>query len=197
MEYRACLVSKPIWYAETKITAKYLCQGYDKDSLRKIVIDDNIYETHAEYRAIEILNTVTLRLSRLPKELISEIAFGDVVQSKILVLISVLMSDRLFFEFMYDVFQDKITIGDLIISNRDLDDFFENKKHQSEAVEKWTPRTIQKLRQAYMRILCDTNLISSSVPPRKITVPLISPENVNILKANHLDAYLLAIGVDS
>jgi len=197
MEYRASLVSKPIWYLETKKTAQYLSQGYDKESLRKRVIEDNLYETRADYRAIEILTTITTRLNKLPKELLLEIASGDVLQSKILVLISIMMNDKLFFEFMYDVFQDKIAIGEYIITNRDLEKFFENKALQSDAVKNWSAKTIQKLKQSYMKILYDANIISSSLPPRNIIVPIIHENIVDILKKNNMDAYLRAIRGDS
>lgn len=58
MEYSAGMVSKPFWYLETKKTAKYLLEGLEKDIIKNLVINDNIYQTPTDYRATQVFNTV-------------------------------------------------------------------------------------------------------------------------------------------
>lgn len=69
MNYSAGMVSKPFWYIETKKTAKYLLEGFDKDSIKNLTITENIYQTSKQYRAIEIFNMVYKRLNSLDKVL--------------------------------------------------------------------------------------------------------------------------------
>ena len=52
-------------------------------------------------------------------------------------------TDRLFFEFMYEVFRNKIILGDYSFKDRDINIFFQDKKSQSEIVDNWADSTVQ------------------------------------------------------
>ena len=56
MEYSAGLTSKLFWLQESRKTASYIADGYDKNRIRDIAWSENIYQVKAEYRAYEVLN---------------------------------------------------------------------------------------------------------------------------------------------
>ena len=196
MEYSASLVSKPFWYLETKLTAGYLAEGYTKESLKKLVIEENLYQTQTEYRAVEMLDTITRRLGCLPRSLITEVANGDVVLSKILVLIALMRSDELFFEFVYEVVREKILIGENCLTNIDLDKFFEYKATQSEKVANWSAKTISNLKHAYVKMLFEANILMTNRNPRPISAPILDSRIEDVLRENQMDMYLAAITGD-
>lgn len=60
MEYSAGLTSKLFWLQESRKTASYIADGYDKNRIRDIAWSENIYQVKAEYRAYEVLNIITI-----------------------------------------------------------------------------------------------------------------------------------------
>ena len=72
MEYSAGLTSKLFWLQESRKTASYIADGYDKNRIRDIAWSENIYQVKAEYRAYEVLNGTYRRVSLLPKDVLKE-----------------------------------------------------------------------------------------------------------------------------
>ena len=88
----------------------------------------------AEYRAYEVLNGTYRRVSALPEKVLQAFITCDVETAKILNLIAILMDSRLFFEFLREVYNEKIRLGEKEITDRDLSVFFADKAMQSEVV---------------------------------------------------------------
>ena len=137
-EYSAGLTSKLFWLQEAKKTASLVLEGKDKADIKKIAWSENIYQVKAEYRAIEVLNGTYRRVEQLPQEVLSLFVACDIETAKIINLISILMDSRLFFEFMHEVYEEKIRLGEKEITDRDLNVFFDDKAMQSEVVAGWT-----------------------------------------------------------
>lgn len=83
---------------------------------------------------------------------------SDLQTQKLINLIAVLKVDRLFFEFIYEVYREKSILGVLNNEEADVNIFFNNKEIQNEDVANWTDATMKKLRSAYMNFMVDTNL---------------------------------------
>lgn len=193
MEYTASLVSKPFWYLESRETAKYILNGYDRDALKKTAVEENIYQVNAEYRIVEIVNTTYARLTTLPPELIRIVAEGDRPTAKALLLLSIMKSDRLFFEFMYEVFRVKMHLHDFLITVKDLNAFFSYKATQSEKVAGWSDASVKKLKSAYMRLLFLAELATETKEGWMIQRPLIDSSIQALLESNGMKPYLSAL----
>ena len=192
MEYSAGMVSRPFWYMEAKKTAKYLLDGLDRNTIKNIVISENIYQAPTEYRATQAFNAVYTRLKSLDEVLLSSIVSADVATSKVLVTISIMKSDQLFFEFMYEVFREKLILGDYTLRDRDINAFWANKKAQSEIVAGWTEATIERLKQCYTRILYEAGLTASSAGERRITPVTLDYRLCQHMRDHNMSPYLLA-----
>ena len=192
MKYSAGMVSRPFWYVEEKKTAKYLLEGLDKNTIKNLVITENIYQAPTEYRAIQIFNTVYKRLTSLDESLLFNIVNSDVATSKIIALFSIMKTDELFFEFMYEVFREKLILGDYMLRDRDVNVFFSNKKTQSDIITKWTDYTIEKLKRCYTRVLYEAGLIVNNSRDRKI-VPVNLDYKICQHMQNDMSVYLNAV----
>lgn len=117
--YSAGLTSKLFWLQESRKTAGYILDGYSKVDIRKIAWEENIYQVKAEYRAYEILNGTYRRVSALPEAVLRAFTTCDVETAKILNLIAILMDSRLFFEFLHEVYDEKLRLGEKDITDRD------------------------------------------------------------------------------
>ena len=195
-EYSAGLTSKLFWLQEAKKTASLVLEGKDKADIKKIAWSENIYQVKAEYRAIEVLNGTYRRVEQLPQEVLSLFVACDIETAKIINLISILMDSRLFFEFMQEVYEEKIRLGEKEITDRDLNVFFDDKAMQSEVVAGWTDIAVKKLKQCFCRMLFEAGLITDSKKPRLIHQVHIDYRTADILKKNGLDTYLSAITGD-
>ena len=111
MEYSAGLTSKLFWLQESRKTAVYIREGLSKADIRKIAWEENIYQVKAEYRAYEVLNGTYRRVSALPEAVLQAFITCDVETAKILNLIAILMDSRLFFEFLHEIYDEKIRLG--------------------------------------------------------------------------------------
>lgn len=193
MEYSAGMTSRPFWYIESKKTAKYMLVGLDKEAIRKKVIDENIYQAPSKERADHMFNSIYRRLISLDTFLINKIAFSDVLTSKVMLMFGIMKTDRLFFEFMYEIFREKLLLGDYLIKDRDINVFFSSKVTQSDVIAKWTENTIRKMKSSYMRILFEVGLIISSSEERKITPISLDYKISEHLKESGMAAYLYSV----
>ena len=193
MEYSAGLTSKLFWLQEAKKTATYILQGYDKAAIKEIAWEENIYQVKAEYRAYEVLNGTFRRMELLPKDVLNEFISCNIETAKIINLISILLDSRLFFEFMFEVYDEKIWLGEKEITDRDLNVFFDKKIEQSETVAGWTETAIKKLKQCFTRMLFEAGLLESSSKPRIIRQAHIDYRLEELLNKNDLEIYQKAI----
>lgn len=194
MEYSAGLTSKLFWLQEARKTAMYMIEGHNKVMIKSIAWEENIYQVKAEYRAYEVLNGTYRRLSLLPEQVLKEFVSCDIEMAKLLNLVSILLDSRLFFEFMHEVYAEKLRLGEKEITDRDLNLFFDSKIEQSEVVAKWTETAVKKLKQCFTRMLFEAGILESSAKPRVLKPVYINSKLEHLLKENGLEAYLYALG---
>lgn len=193
MEYSAGLTSKLFWLQESRKTASYIVDGYDKNQIRDIAWSENIYQVKAEYRAYEVLNGTYRRVTLLPDDVLKEFVTCDIETAKILNLIAILMDSRLFFEFMHEVYDEKLRLGEKEISDRDLNVFFSDKAMQSDVVAGWTEAAVKKLKQCMTRMMFEAGIIENSAKPRTIKPIHINYRTEELLRANGLGEYLRVV----
>lgn len=193
MKYSAGLISKSYWYLESKKTAQYMLEGLNRKEIVSLAINENIYQVDTEYRSKNIANALYTRLNSLPQVILEAIVNSDIATSKILVLISIMKTDRLFFEFMHEVYRNKILLGNLSLTDRDFNVFFLEKKVQSEVVEGWVEQTIKKLQSRYLTVLTHSGVLKIDNEKKSISVPFIDYRVKKSIIDNDLEPYLFAI----
>ncbi|MDR0912203.1 MAG: DUF1819 family protein [Methanobrevibacter sp.] len=193
MKYSSGLTKKPFLYLETKKTAKYILSDFKREDIIKIAIEKNIYQVENENRSKVIGNACVSRLNSLPRIIIEDIINTDINTSKILVLIAIMKTDRLFFEFMHEIFRNKIILGDLTLNDKDLNIFFDDKALQSETIANWEESTIKRLKKDFIRLLRNAGVISDNTKFHEIIVPLIDLNVEKDLINNDLSSFLYGV----
>ena len=193
MEYKSTIKSRPYLDKETKKASSLVNEGLDVDNLKENSLQDNIFQLESEARKKEVASIITARLKDLDKQIIYNIENSNVETSKILVLYAILKTDRLFFEFINEVYKEKILLKDLFIKDKDFNVFFQNKREQSEKVASWSDYTFKKLKQVYIRILFESGLIVNQKGDREIKIPIIESEVKDYLYSIGDGVYLNAI----
>lgn len=190
LEYKSTIKSKPFLYKEMKKAAELMNQGFKDFEIKDMSRNDNIFQVNTEARKSEIASIVIQRLKAIDDFLVEKIVNGEIGTSKQIVVYSIMKTDRLFFEFMYEVFREKILMGDSTLQDKDFDIFFSRKKEQSKKVDSWTNYTFYKLKQVYIRILFEAGFIKGRKRDRVIVKPIIEEELVQHLKKIGDEKYL-------
>lgn len=181
LPYRSTIKSRSLFFVETRKLTDLILKGLNDAELKKIIIDENLFQVHSETRRKEIARTIKLRLQSLDLFLQRHIVTDNIETSKSIILYSIMKTDRLFTEFMHEVIYEKSVIRQNQFKNIDIDRFFESKKQQSKTVNSWADSTIYKLKQVYKTILTDAGFIQRRNNYYEITLPIINP-----LIANHI-----------
>ena len=147
-------------------------EGKREDEIKKLCIEENLFGTTNEYRAKRIYGYIWNRVKHLDGKIIELFNESDLSTQKIINLIAIMRCDRLFFEFIYEVYREKNILGTLTIEDRDANIFFRNKEVQNENIAKWTDRTKKRLKSCYFNYLIDANLITIKDKKKYITPPI-------------------------
>ena len=193
MKYSAGIVSSSFWFMESRKVAELMLNGYSKDEILNVALEDNIFQVETERRVRDITNTTYRRLKSFPEEVLEYFIRVDVNSAKIFVLISILKNDKLFFEFMYEVFREHIILGDLTLKNKDFEIFFDNKSYQSDIVSGWVDETKGRIKRGYINMLSEAGVLDISDKERIILLPFVDLRFKDILIKNELGTYLYAI----
>ena len=195
LKYSSGIKSKPFLYVEFKKAAELMLENPEHSikDLKKKTVEENIFQFDSTNRKKEVASAVFKRLQVLDDYLIDKLLNGAIDTGKQITIYSILKTDRLFFEFMNEIYKDKYQVRDPYLSDKDFNVFFQHKAEQSERVAKWVDYTYYKLKQVYIRILFEANFIKDQ-DEREINKPLISPEIkdhlINIGDKVYLEAML-------
>lgn len=191
--YSAGLTHEIFWLQESRKTAELILEGKTRAEIKEIAWEENIYQVRAEYRAIEVLNATYRRMKDMPEDVLKLFITCDVTNAKLINLIAILKDSRIFFEFMYEVFDEKIRLGDLEITDRDLNEFMRTKGEQDESVSGWSDSAQYKIKQVMCRMLHEADLLESTKNPRKIRPAFVNFILAEALKKNDMEIYLNVI----
>lgn len=192
MEYSAGMVSQVFAFLESKKLAELLNQGMSKEEAWKEVEENNLFQLRNATRLRRTFNYVYNRLASLPEESLKLLPVLDADSAKILVLLSIMKTDLLFFEFVYEVYRGKVLLGEKTIENRDINGFFDEKAIQSDAVSHWSEAGIQKLKNCYIKNLVDAGVLTDT-KTKTINPVIINYKLEELLKANGMGTYLRVV----
>lgn len=192
-KYTSILKSRPYFYLELKKGAQLKIQGISDDEIKNKAIEENIFNVNKEARKREIASTVINRINEMDEYILDKIVNGSLQTSKQLAIYGILKTDKLFYEFMKEVYKEKILLKDLILTDKDFNIFFRRKVEQSEQIAEWKDYTFYKLKQVYKRILVEAGFINNSEKDIKIVPQIMELDVVSHLKSIGELPYLEAI----
>ena len=192
-KYSAGLVSQSFWFIEFKKIAFMLKEGKNKEEIKKICLDNNLLGAVKEYRAKRMYAYIINRINRLDDELLDLFVCSDLSTQKLINLICILRGDRLFTEFLYEVYREKIMLGYTQIEDKDLNVFFNDKANQNEDINSWVDSTKKRLKGIYVNYMVDANLLYVENKNKIITVPIIDTKLERYLLHNNEEILLKAL----
>ena len=193
-KYSAGIMAQAFWFNEFKQYLNLIKNGYSTDELKKEVIEDNLFGAPNEYRAKRMYGYISNRANALEDNLLNLFFSSDLATQKIINLIAVIRKDRLFFEFLYEVYREKIIIGEEKLDLADGKTFFNHKETQDDSLAEWKDATKRRVQSAYFNFMTEANLLrSEGQKDYTITPPLLDIALERYLQANGETAIFKAI----
>lgn len=159
-EYSAKLTGESFLLYEFKIIAKLKREGFSDKDIRKIVLEENLFQYKFKSSITRRLTPLLQRVNVLDNTLIDILIDDPLVDGVVINLYSIMKNDRLFFEFMNEVVKEKLQNNSEIIEKKDINIYFEHKAEQNEEITKWSDATIQKLKQVIKKILSEAKILN-------------------------------------
>lgn len=185
-EYSAGAVKLSFWFMEFRKVAGLLNKGKTLDDIKKLNSEENIFGAPTKDRAEKIMNTIANRMNCIPSSFLGIFTDSDIATQKLFVLASILASDTLFFDFVYEVIREKMILGSNEFSDSDVRIFFRNKQVQDEKVASWTDATIARLGTSYKTMLFEAGMTDRGKTIRKVNKPILDPVFAHWLDDNGL-----------
>ena len=173
LPYSAGLMSQSCWFIEFRKIVSLIAAGKTDDEIKAECLDNNMLGAPKEYRAKRMYGYLINRSKMMDDELIQMFMEGDLETQKQINLIAILRGDRLFFEFVYEVYREKAILGQKLLEDSDINVFFRNKDNQSDTVEQWNAGTKKRLKSSYLTCMADAGLIRVEKKTRYITPPIV------------------------
>ena len=193
--YSAGLMSQSFWFLEFKRVVFAVNEGVSSEDIKKKCIDENWFGAVNSYRAKRMYGYIINRVNSMDKKLIDIFLTSDVSTQKLINLVCIMKLDRLFFEFIYEVYRDKLILGCDEISTSDIASFFVNKANQNDDISAWKESTIKHLKSTYMNFLTESGLVSEkngNKSIKQITPPLLDTNLESFLSDNNGTAVINA-----
>ena len=176
LEYSTTIKTLPYLYIETIKAGRLLLEGHTEEKIKEMAMQENIFQVKNEGRKKDIAAAVLKRLAKLGTYLLEKLINGSSEFGKPLVIYTIMKTDRLFFEFMDEVYKDKLVLSDPYITDADFRIFFQKKAEQSQKIASWQDYTFYKLQQVYTRILFEAGMVKKEKTRLEILRPIIIPE---------------------
>lgn len=192
-EYSAGMVKLSFWFSEYKKVINLLNSGMTLNEIKTLNKNENIFLAPTEARSIQIFNTVSMRVKALDSYFYSLFEECDISNQKLIALIAVMESDTLFFDFVYEVYREKLIIGLDEITGSDISIFFKDKQIQNERVAKWTDYTLTQLGNCYKTMLMEAGILERATGTRKIQKPIMDRSLEAKLKETGMEQTLSAL----
>lgn len=159
LEYSAANVSKGFWFNEFRKYNELFQEGRTEKEIRQLQKEENVFLAPSESYGTKKVGEVARRTRTLPEELIKLFFNMDVANQKIINLLGIMMTDRLFFEYIYEVYRQNLIMGSEDFEDSGVRIFFRNKSEQSEKVNNFSDAAKKRLARAYKTYLKEANLL--------------------------------------
>jgi hypothetical protein len=151
---------------------------------------ENLVNVKSAYRRKTIFNAIAARIEAIPQNFIELFGKTDISTQKLIAVVAVMAVESLFYDFMYEVYREKLIMGYKTMTASDFTQFFINKQLQDEKVAKWTDITFNRLGRAYRNVLLKSSLIKNQKKNEWIVEkPVINRQLVDALYKTKMEVF--------
>ena len=167
----------PFLFLEIKKGCRLYLENKLIDEIYQYTMEENTFQTTSIKRKQEFSSFVCKRLGALDSYLVREISQSGSEIGRLLCLYALMKTDALFFEFMYEVYQQKLVLRQDYIESSEMLAFIREKSMESEIVANWSDATVKRLLSGYRNSMVEGGVASKEKSKLKVT-PAYLPEHI-------------------
>lgn len=183
-KYRTALMNRPFMYIESKRIAEMMLQGKTEEERRYEAIELNAIQMPSLDRRKTSYKEISHRLSFLDEHLLEKFISSDADTSKAILAFAILQSDQLYYEFMREIYLEKILLLQKDLAKKEVINFLYKKGEQSEVVAKWADATKERLAVGFIQMMRESGFIVSNHEEHQVKRPLINQGVREYLRKN-------------
>ena len=189
-EYSAGIVSKGFWFLEFKKFLEFLENGKNEIEIRKLQDEENIFSASSKDYGKRIISEVNKRIKILPEE-IKELFFkSDTGTQKVINLLSIMGTDKLFFEYVYNSYRNELLLGTKEYNPGIVMKFLKEKAEQNEEVAKFSEKTLKRMQGTYGNYLKEAGLLEEKNKEILYGKVYLDYELEKLLMENNMEVYI-------
>ena len=189
-EYSAGIVSKGFWFLEFKKYLELLKIGNNENEIRKMQDEENIFSAPSKDYGKRIISEINKRIKVLPKE-IKELFFeSDTGTQKVINLLSIMGTDKLFFEYVYNSYRNELLLGTKEYNPGIVMKFLKEKAEQNEEVAKFSEKTLKRMQGTYGNYLKEAGLLEEKNKEILYRKVYLDYELEKLLRENNMEIYV-------
>ncbi|MFA6705759.1 MAG: DUF1819 family protein [Bacteroidales bacterium] len=195
LKYSSQIKDMGLLSKEMKIACQEFCVTKDLGVIIQKSINNNIFMVNTERRRKELAYKLIVRMAFLDDYLIQTLANSTYNTSSILSLYALMKSDRIVFEFMYEIIRDKIQLMNYRLTDVELNQFIVCKAQQDDLVARWKDSNKIQVKSALRKILIDAGILRDLGSVYMVLPPLIDKNIIEHITKLGDEKYLEAMGV--
>ncbi len=189
-EYSAGIVSKGFWFLEFKKFLEFLKNGKNEIEIRKLQDEENIFSASSKNYGKRIISEINKRIKILP-EGIKELFFkSDTGTQKVINLLSIMGTDKLFFEYVYNSYRNELLLGTKEYNPGVVMKFLKEKAEQNEEVAKFSEKTLKRMQGTYGNYLKEAGLLEEKNKEILYGKVYLDYELEKLLRENNMEIYI-------
>ena len=189
--YRLSFTGVSFFLHETIELAK-LCLEYNNstDAVNSLLSSDVLDRSKSTIKRES--SEIVLRLNSLPRPLLERFAAADHDDAKIILLYAITKTYPIIKEFCLEVLYEKMLIMDNILQEYEINAFLRKKEEAYEVFDEKSDATKKKLKQVMLKMLADSDILSST-KERVIIKPYIDTGIARMILDDSDENYLRAL----
>ena len=174
-EYSAGIVSKGFWFLEFKKYLELLKIGNNENEIRKMQDEENIFSAPSKDYGKRIISEINKRIKVLPK---------------VINLLSIMGTDKLFFEYVYNSYRNELLLGTKEYNPGIVMKFLKEKAEQNEEVAKFSEKTLKRMQGTYGNYLKEAGLLEEKNKKILYGKVYLDYELEKLLRENNMEIYV-------
>lgn len=183
-KYSSGLVAESFWFIEFKDYLKLKRDNLTDDEIKYKIIHNNLFGAPNENRARRVYGYIKRRADSLDENAIELFFNSDLSTQRLFNLVCILRNSRIFFEFINEVYREKIILGIETLETSDIRIFFNNKMIQSDEISQWKEPTKKRIQGSFITILTESKLLIKRGNNKHINPPIVDILFEKYLEAN-------------
>ena len=189
-EYSAGIVSKGFWFLEFKKFLELLIEGKSESEIKELQEEKNIFSAPSKDYGKRIISEINKRIKVLPEE-IKELFFkSDTGTQKVINLLSIMGTDKLFFEYVYNSYRNELLLGTKEYNPGIVMKFLKEKAEQNEEVAKFSEKTLKRMQGTYGNYLKEAGLLEEKNKEILYRKVYLDYELEKLLMENNMEVYI-------